>query len=83
MFNSGRDGIWTVCSVTDPDEVFLTLASEPYFNQRSDPVYVRRLREHECDWNQETQVFVLHPQRDYVPAGLFLVQLMILQSNPF
>ena len=47
----GRDGIWTVCTVTDPDAVFLTMASEPYFNQRSDPIYVRRLREHECDWN--------------------------------
>ena len=27
------------------------MASEPYFNQRSDPVYVRRLRDHEVDWN--------------------------------
>ena len=47
----GRDSIWTVCSITEPDELLLTLASEPYFNQRSDPVYVRRLREHETDWN--------------------------------
>ena len=47
----GRDSIWTVCSITEPDELLLTLASEPYFNQRSDPVYVRRLREHEVEWN--------------------------------
>ena len=37
--------------MTDPDNLYLTQASEPYFNQRSDPIYVRRLREHETDWN--------------------------------
>ena len=47
----GRDDLWTICSITDPDQLFLGLASEPYFNHRSDPVYARRLKEPEEAWN--------------------------------
>lgn len=37
--------------MTDPSQLVLSLASEPYFNHRSDPVYARRVRDHEHDWN--------------------------------
>lgn len=48
----GRDDLWTICSITDPDRLFLGLASEPFFNHRSDPVYARRLKESEDNMNQ-------------------------------
>ena len=47
----GRDDIWTICSVSDPERLHLSIASDPYFNLRSDPVYARRVREHEFHWN--------------------------------
>ena len=48
----GRDDLWTICSITDPDQLFLGLASEPFFNHRSDPIYARRLKEPEDNMNQ-------------------------------
>lgn len=48
----GRDDIWTICSITDPEEIHLSIASDPYFNLRADPVYARRLRDPEFQWNR-------------------------------